>query len=312
MVNVGIDLHKTQFTICVRERSGNKFEKYPTTAEGYEAFLKKATRWQRSGKEVRAGVESTGNTRYFRDRLEAAGVKVTVINTLKLKVVTESVKKTDRHDAAMIAEFLEKDMLPEAQICSRESEKQRRMIKARSTLVRAQVVMKNQIHGLLTAEGMEDIRGSLQSKKGRQQALDTLNKCENGLEAQTLIETIDELERSVNGTEKQLRRLTEGDRVVQLLMSIPGCGEVSAWTIRAYTDDIKRFTSAKKYAAYCGLTPWVQDSNETVHHGKITKRGPEELRTALVQVVMGMLRMRAKTAGWRLMCDSQNTIFQTV
>jgi transposase len=226
---------------------------------------------------------------------------VTVINTLKLKVVTESVKKTDRHDAATIAEFLEKDMLPVAQICSRESEKQRRMIKARSTLVRAQVAMKNQIHGLLTAEGMEDIRGSLQSKKGRQQALDTLNKCENGLEAQTLIETIDCLERSVNRTEKQLRRLTEGDRAVQLLMSIPGCGEVSAWTIRAYTDDIKRFASAKKYAAYCGLAPWVQNSNETVHHGKITKRGPEELRTALVQVVMGMRRMKGKTAGWRLM-----------
>jgi len=301
MVNVGIDLHKTQFTICVREQSGNKFEKYPTTAEGYEEFLKKVALWQRGGKEVRAGVESTGNTRYFRDRLEAVGVKVTVINTLKLKVVTESVKKTDKHDAATIAEFLEKDMLPVAQICSRESEKQRRMIKARTTLVRAQVVMKNQIHGLLTAEGMEDIRGSLQSKKGRQQALDTLNKCENGLEAQTLIETIDDLERSVNGTEKQLRRLTEGDRVVELLMSIPGCGEVSAWTIRAYTDDIKRFSSAKKYAAYCGLAPWVQNSNETVHHGKITKRGPEELRTALVQVVMGMRRMKAKTCDWRLM-----------
>ena len=301
MVNVGIDLHKTQFTVCVRKRSGSKFEKYSTTEEGYAAFLKKVTAWQRSGKEVRAGVESTGNTRYFRDRLETAGVKVTVINTLKLKVVTESVKKTDKHDAATIAEFLEKDMLPVAQICSRESEKQRRMIKARTTLVRAQVVMKNQIHGLLTAEGMEDVRGSLQSKKGRQQALDTLNKCENGLEAQTLVETIDELKRCVNGTEKHLRRLTEGDRVVELLMSIPGCGEVSAWTIRAYTDDIRRFSSAKKYAAYCGLAPWVQNSNETVHHGKITKRGPEELRTALVQVVMGMRRMKAKTSGWRLM-----------
>ena len=30
----------------------------------------------------------------------------------KMKVVNESVKKTDKHDAATIAEFLEKDMLP--------------------------------------------------------------------------------------------------------------------------------------------------------------------------------------------------------
>jgi transposase len=301
MVNVGIDLHKTQFTICVRGVGGNKFEKYPTTEEGYASFLKRVKAWQRIGKEVRAGVESTGNTRYFRDRLEEAGVKVTVINTLKLKVVTESVKKTDKHDAATIAEFLEKDMLPEAKLCSCESEKLRRLLKARTTLVRAQVVIKNQIHGLLTAEGMEDVKGSLQSKKGRRRVLDTLNKCENGLEAQTLIETIDQLGNCVNEVEKPLRRLTEEDKVVELLKSIPGCGEISAWTIRAYTDDIKRFTSAKKFASYCGLAPWVQNSNETVHHGKITKRGPEELRTALVQVVMGMRRMKAKTIGWRLM-----------
>jgi hypothetical protein len=40
MVNVGIDLHKTQFTICVRRSGeGNRFEKYPTTEEGYKAFL---------------------------------------------------------------------------------------------------------------------------------------------------------------------------------------------------------------------------------------------------------------------------------
>jgi transposase len=301
MVNVGIDLHKTQFTICVRGRNGNEFEKYPATAFGYETFLKKVSKWQKAGNEVRVGVESTGNTRYFRDILEEAGVKVTVINTLKLKVVTESVKKTDKHDAATIAEFLEKDMLPEARLCSRESEKLRRLLKARTTLVRAQVVIKNQIHGLLTAEGFEDKRGSLQSKKGRQQALGTLNQCENGLEAQTLIETIEQLALSVKEIEKRLEVLTEEDRVVQLLMSIPGCGKISAWTIRAYTDDIKRFANPKKYASYSGLAPWVQNSNESVRHGKITKRGPEELRTALVQVVMGLRRMKKKTMSWRMM-----------
>jgi hypothetical protein len=84
-------------------------------------------------------------------------------------------------------------------------------------------------------------------------------------------------------------------------MTIPGCGEITAWTIRAYVDEIRRFSSAKKFVAYAGLAPWVQSSNERVHVGKITKRGPEELRTALVQLVMGLLRQKKKTAVWRLM-----------
>jgi transposase len=92
MVNMGIDLHKTQFTVCIRGRGGDKFEQYPTTEEGYGQFLKRAAAWRKTGHEVRADVESTGNTRYFKRRLEEAGIGVTVINTLKFKVVNESVK----------------------------------------------------------------------------------------------------------------------------------------------------------------------------------------------------------------------------
>jgi transposase len=233
--------------------------------------------------------------------MEDAGIGVTVINTLKFKVVNESVNKTDKHDAATIAVFLEKDMLPESRLCSRESEQIRRLLKARTTLVRAEVAMKNEIHGLLTSEGMEDVKGSLQSKKGRQRVQDALKASENGLAAQPLFDTIERLEENVKSIEDQLRALTEGDRIVELLKTMPGCGEVCAWTIRAWTDDIERFGSPKKYASFAGLAPWVQNSNETIHHGKITKRGPEELRTAIVQVVMGLRRLKEHTATWRLM-----------
>jgi transposase len=290
-----------QFTVCVRDGSGDRFVAYATTDAGYEQFLGQMAVWQEAGEVVRVGVESTGNTRYFKSRMEAAGIGVTVINTLKFKVVNESVKKTDKHDAATIAEFLEKDMLPESQLCSRASEQIRRLLKARTTLVRAVVVMKNQIHALLTAEGLEDRKASLQSKRGRQRALDALKERKNGLVVQPLLDSIDRLQENVKAREGELRTLTDGDRMVELLMTIPGCGEVCAWTIRAFVDDIGRFGSAKKLAAFAGLAPWVQDSNETIRHGRITKRGPEELRTVLVQVVLGMRRLKADTLDWRLM-----------
>ena len=88
-------------------------------------------------------VESTGNTRYFKNVVEEEGFPVVVINTLKFKVVTESVKKTDRHDAQTIAEFLEKDMLPEARLCWQRSEELRRILKTQQTLVRSIVSIKN-------------------------------------------------------------------------------------------------------------------------------------------------------------------------
>jgi transposase len=139
-VNAGVDLHKTQFTVYMPKNGKPGFKKYAAS----EA--------------VRAGLESIGNTRYFKKVMEEAGVGVTVITSLKFKVVNEPVKKTDKHDAAMLAEFLEKDILPEGRLCSEASEQLRRLLKVRTTLVR-----------------------SLQSKKGRRRVLDALNERESGL-----------------------------------------------------------------------------------------------------------------------------------
>jgi transposase len=303
-VSVGVDLHKGQFTVYWRGEDGSlgKSSRYPTNQPGYGCFEGQLREYLERGHEVRVAVESTGNTRYFLRRMERVGVEVKLINTLKFKVVTESVKKTDRHDAATIAEFLEKDMLPEARMCSPETEELRRLVKSRTILVRSVVAVKNQLHGLLLSLGIETRRGQLQSKKERRRILDVL--VEQGLAGaavEPLIETIDRLQEEVKKIERLLEEKVAGDRTVELLMTIPGAGLITAATIRAFTDDIERFATYKQYSAYAGLVPWVQSSNTTEHYGNITKRGPKELRTALVQVVLGMVRNARRTKRYRLM-----------
>ena len=304
----GVDLHPTQFTVHARtESKAEKLEQiiqYPTTDEGYARFLKRLRNLKTRGYDLKVGVESTGNTRFFKTQAEKADAEVTVINTLKFKVITESAKKTDRHDAATISEFLSKDMLPESHVCRADTENLRRLLKSRERLVRSIVGQKNEVHALLVSMGLEDELRSLQSKKGRRKILDVLeSRSDLVLEAQSvklMFEIIDKMSESVKTLEKQLAELTKDDEMVQRLMTIRGCGKITAWMIRAYTEEIDRFPNAKKYAAFCGLVPWVSDSNETVRHGKITKRGPQELRTAFVQLVMGIRRCK-DTASWRMM-----------
>lgn len=310
-ISVGVDLHKTQFTVCVlsEDRKVNESGIYPTSKQGYEAFCKKMTMLMRNGYEVTAAVESTGNTRYFSNQLFRAGIDVKVVNTMKFKVVTESVKKTDKRDARTLAEFLEKDMLPESVLCSQESEDIRRIIKSRAILVKALVSLKNQVHGLLMGYGIESKRGQLQSKKERQRILCGLEDHRSygnaALAVKPLLASIDQVASEVKLLEKVLAELVAEDEDVELLQTIPGVGLITAATIRAYTDDINRYASAKKYAAHAGLVPWVQNSNETIRHGHITKRGPVELRTAFVQVVMGMNRYRKVTGSYRIMTRYQ-------
>jgi transposase len=306
-MSIGVDLHKTQFTVCCLsgDRKVQESGIYPTKDRGYGAFIKKIRHWIEGGYEIAVAVESTGNTRYFRSQVMKAGIMVKIVNTLKFKIVNESVKKTDEHDARTLAEFLEKDMLPESVLCSQESEDIRRLLKSRSVLVKALVSLKNQVHGLLLGYGIESQRGQLQSKKERQRILDGLadhRSCGNAaLVVKPLLDTIDQISSQVKKLEGALLDLVHDDEDVALLKTIPGVGLITAATVRAHTDSINRYESAGKYAAYAGLAPWVQNSNKIIHHGHITKRGPAELRVAFVQIVMGMLRLKNKTDGYWLM-----------
>jgi len=56
---------------------------------------------------------------------------------------------------------------------------------------------------------------------------------------------------------------------------------------------------------YVGIIPSVHNSNESTHYGRITKHGPQELRTAFVQAAMGMIRLKKVTSEWRLIKEYQ-------
>ena len=59
---------------------------------------------------------------------------------------------------------------------------------------------------------------------------------------------------------------------------LPGVGELTALVILAEVGDIDRFGSARKLAAWAGLTPTVRGSDQKVRHGHISKQGSTWLR----------------------------------
>ena len=307
-IYVGIDLHKTQFTICIIT-SGSVLEegtRFEMNKEGYRAFISLMRHLSSSEThdDIIMAIESTANSRFFRDLMASSGFKVIVVNTLRFKVVNLSTKKTDKNDARTLAEFLSKDILPESHLCSAESEALRRIVKSRNLMVQDLVALKNQAHAVLLAYGHITKTAQFQSKRERNRMLETLPSHITATVG-IIFQTIDVVEKQKKVLEHSLRSITTKDHTVNLLMTIPGIGVVNACTIRAYIDDIDRFETYKHFSAYCGLVPWVQSSNESVYYGRITKRGPQELRTALVQCVVAMVRMENKTSNYSLIREYQ-------
>src|SRR2546429_274869 len=106
---IGIDLHRNQFTCCVRLENGRM---YVTSwkLEDLARFVKKL----RPTDEV--AVEITGNTRLFHDAVSPYVARVVVVDTNQFRVISRSVKKTDPNDARALALHLAKGMLPEVRM----------------------------------------------------------------------------------------------------------------------------------------------------------------------------------------------------
>ena len=309
---VGIDLHKTQLTVCVlNEETGEvEFEnEFKTTGEGYQALIEQLHVLENdSGYRIELAVEATGNARYFKNKMEAEGFGVVVVNTNQFKVITMSTKKNDANDAATLAYYLLKDMLPESHLCDQTSEEIRRMLKTRSILVQATVKMKNQIHGMMLGYGIETNSSQLQSRKKRQELYQDLADHNyskfTASSLKVILDSLDEIQKQIKTIEAQLEKMTAEDKNRELLQTMTGVGVISATTIAAYTKDMSRFDGEfKKFASYLGIVPSVHDSNNTVRRGKITKHGPQELRTAFVEVTMAILRQPNKTSDWKLVVD---------
>ena len=309
---VGIDLHKTQFTTCALTEEGECLleKKYRTIEEGYTEFIQEMHNQEQEGLSIEVAVETTGNARFFKNQMEKEGFLVKVVNTNKFKVITMSTKKTDANDAATLAYYLMKGMLPEAHLCSQTSEEIRRMLKTRSILVQSTVKIKNQIHGMMLGYGIETKAAQFQSKKKRQELINDLadhNYSDyTASSLKVMLDILDEMSEKIKEVEKHLEEMVKANEDVELLMSVPGIGINTATTIASYTADLERFGGDyKKFASYVGIVPSVHNSNESNHYGRITKHGPQELRTAFVQAALGMIRLTKVTSEWRIIKEYQ-------
>ena len=106
---MGVDLHRNCFTVYTRQEDGS--------GESREWSIRELKAFAKTVKPTdEVAVEATGNTRLFTEALKDRGCRIVVVNPHQFQVISRSVKKTDEHDAKVLAEFLAKGMLPEVRM----------------------------------------------------------------------------------------------------------------------------------------------------------------------------------------------------
>jgi transposase len=250
-----------------------------------------------AGAGLRVAIEAGNQTAWIVDLLRELGAKVHVVHPLKVKLIAESKKKTDRIDAQLLAHLLRVGGLPEpVHVPSHRSRELRGLLVARRQLVQMRTKLLNVVRGLVRQQRIELRPRALLTRRGwselaRAGLSPALREVITAYEA-----TVTAATAALAALDQQLGRRAQRDPRVARLETMPGVGTISAQTLVAAVDTIDRFPSAKKLVAYAGLAPSVRASGERVEYGRITKQGRSEIRAVWVQAAHALLLMKGAAA----------------
>lgn len=282
MRNIGVDLHKNMFETCYLSEHDKGFIQY--SMKDLSKFCESLM-----PDDVLA-VEATGNTRYFYNQVSPYVSKVVIVNPTQFKVISESVKKTDRVDAEKLAFYLSKGMLPEVRMRDELSSQVKSLTHTRDKFVKLRTSLKNKVHNILNTQGIVLKKEILSSKKGLEKVLDYSLPELPQIELEVIVEQIRHLNTSIAKLDEEISESGKGLKGYENITSIKGIGSKSAAILLSVIGDVNNFESEKKLHAYFGIVPRVNNSNEKIRQGKITKQGSKLGRTTLVQCTLIAIR----------------------
>src|SRR5215470_570109 len=279
MRSIGVDLHSNSMTVCYLTKKGQ--ETISTfSLSGIAEFEKSLRRTDK------VAVEATGNTRWFVGRIKDRVKQVVVVNPNQFEVIRKSVKKTDRHDARALAQFLSKDMLPEARLKGDLASQINSLAETRDKLVKLRTTFVNKLHALHRGRGINSRKSQFLSEKGLSAALEREWEMTTRVEIEVIIAQTRSIKEGIARLDTQLIASGQQLKGHNNLVTIKGIGPRAAAILLSVIGEVSDFESEDKLFSYFGIVPRVSNSNETVQHGRITKRGSKLGRTTLVQCTL--------------------------
>lgn len=257
-IYVGIDVAKASLQVCVLSQPRPQQRRFANQRSGWQTL----TDWLRQFAPVWVALEATGT---YGDEVSAglhqAGYSVSVVNPARIKAYAESQlqrHKTDAIDAALIADFCRTQQPP---LWTPPDEAEREL--------RALVRHLDDLKALRQAE-----KNRLEAKPGSLAVVAQIEQLIALLEAQ-MAATLQQIQDHIDqhpGLKAQH----------DLLTSIPGVGDQTAFQLLAELGDLRRFTNVRQVVALVGLNPQQRHSGRSVHYtAGIARMGHSRLRAAL-------------------------------
>ena len=267
--NVAIDPGKRASYVVVERDNKIVKEGYaPTTKEGFEEYFESLTK-------PTVILESSCTVERAVSILQDYSCNIKVVHPTKLRVISESMKKTDKNDAHIMLQLNKVGYLPESYLPKKRVRKRRNLCRTREFLVQSRSAVKCRIRDQTYRSGVEF--GNFTNKN-----LKVLAKTSPIFKV--LANQIVSLNSEIHTLDRVISGEVRKDRYAQLLDTIPGVGEYGALCLSSEIGDINRFQCEDNIFSYAGLVPRVHQSGDKEWKGHIA-HGNRLMKWILVECV---------------------------
>jgi transposase len=237
-------------------------------------------------------MEATFNWPWIAGAAEEAGLNVHLAHPPRARELAKGYPKSDRRDAIWLGLlWLGGKVFPKAYLAPPEVRRMRGIFRLRQALVRMRTALKNTVHGQLHRLGIlvEECPDIFSSKGRRLLAELEVEECERW-QLERKLSAMDDLEVQIGAAEEAILRDLEEDPRAELLMTLPGVGEILAYAILAEVGQIGRFPNGRALCAYAGVLPLDNESGEKDFGKRTSRRSNGFLRWAAIEAVSGAVR----------------------
>ena len=282
---VGLDVHSKRSSYAVQDETGKLIGQGTINTTPADLNLLCSRYDLAPGTPI--ALESGTMAFYTARILTACSMAPQVIDAFEVRAkALRPNQKSDRRDAIELCEGIRRDLYrTRVHVPPVEIEQLRETLRSRRHFVSVKTMEVNATKHELRREGLQALARGLISDSGWQKLLKGLEqspkvrvKCEPHYKLwKCAQEQVEALEASLQEQRAAIQQ------TVERLQTVPGVGPIVALTAIAMFSDVKRFRSAKHAASYAGLVPSTYDSGERTQHGRITRRGSNELRSMLCE-----------------------------
>lgn len=264
---VGIDISKLTFD--ARVHTTQVFKSFSNDTRGYQKLISWAYKNTSFSKENIIFVfEHTGlYSHQLAVYLTSQGIPFLMVPGLEIKRSLGMARgKDDKKDATKIAQYayrLRDEIVP-SQLASEEIMSLKRLLSLRERLVKQKAGFK----------------ASLKEQKR------VLLKKENEVLLSTQEKMIKYLSKQISIVEKQMNEIIKENqsmsRNFKLLTSIKGVGPQTALFMIAYTNNFTKFKEWRKFASYCGIAPFPNESGTSIRgRTKVSNLANKKIKSLL-------------------------------